>query len=114
MSGRRSSSTMRLGLAAVLAAAAALGAARPASAASLCVGAKPGCFATVQAAVDAAQSGDTIQIGPGTFAGGITIDKSIQVVGVSAAATRIAGGGPVLTIGKRDGVDQPTVWISRV
>jgi len=36
------------------------------------------------------------------------------VVGASAGATRIVGGGPVLTIGKRDGIDQPTVSIGRM
>jgi hypothetical protein len=84
-----------------------------ASAATLCVGAKPGCSATVQAAVDAAQAGDTIAIGPGTFAGGITILKNVQLVGVSAGATAIAGGGPVVTIGEF-AADGPTVSISRV
>jgi len=78
------------------------------------VGAKPGCFATVQAAVDAAQDGDTIQIGPGTFAGGITIAKSVNVVGAGAGRTTIRGGGPVLTIGKPDSVDHPIVSISRL
>ena len=40
-------------------------------AAELCVGGpQPGCHATIQAAVDAAQDGDTIRVGPGTFAGG--------------------------------------------
>jgi hypothetical protein len=89
-------------------------AARSAPAASLCVGGKPECFTTIQAAVDAAQDGDTIQIGPGTFAGGIKISKSLELVGTSAAATTIRGGGPVLTIGKSGGVDQPTVSIDRL
>jgi hypothetical protein len=75
------------------------------SAASLCVGAKPGCFATVQAAVDAAQDGDTIDVGAGTFQGGITITKSVQLVGVSAGATIIRGGGPVVTIGQFEGAN---------
>ena len=44
----------------------------------LCVGSKPGCFSSIQAAVDAAQDGDRIEIGPGTFAGGITIGKSVE------------------------------------
>jgi hypothetical protein len=65
--------------------------------ATLCVGG-PGCFSTVQAAVDAASDGDTIRIGPGSFAGGVSIAKSVSLVGVSAGATRIKGGGPVLTI----------------
>ena len=80
----------------------------------LCVGSKTGCFSSIQAAVDAAQDGDRIEIGPGTFAGGITIGKSLELVGASAGATTIRGGGPVLTIGEPDGIDQPTVSISRV
>jgi hypothetical protein len=88
-------------------------AASSAFAADLCVG-KPGCFATVQAAVDEAQNGDTIRIGPGTFTGGITIDKDLQVMGVSAGATTIEGGGPVITIGEALAPDPPTVSISRV
>jgi hypothetical protein len=90
------------------------GVAAPASAADLCVGPKAACFGTIQAAVDAAQDGDTIQLGAGTFVGGITIDKDVALVGVSAGATRIEGGGPVITVGVPDGVDQPTASISRV
>ena len=82
------------------------------AAAALCVGGTPGCFSTIQAAVDAAQDGDTINVGPGTFAGGITIDKGIQLVGTAAGATIIRGGGPVITIG--DGVGTPTVSLERV
>ena len=84
------------------------------SAATLCVGARAGCFPTIQAALDAAEDGDTIAIGPGAFTGGITIAKSVQLVGAGAGATTIEGGSPVLTIGELDGVDQPTVSVSRV
>jgi hypothetical protein len=86
--------------------------ARPAV--TLCVGGGQGCFATVQAAVVAAQSGDTIRIAAGTFAGGITIDKSVQLVGAGAAATTIRGGGPVVTIGDLTGATTPTVSIRGV
>src|SRR5262245_7817635 len=71
---------------------------------TLCVGKKPGCYATIQAAVDAAHDGDTITVAPGTYAGGISIDKSIRLTGAAAAATTIRGGGPVITIGS-DGSD---------
>src|SRR4051812_1785798 len=70
----------------------------PSSAADLCVGAGSGCSATLQAAVAAAHDGDTIHVGKGTFAGGVTIDKSIALVGEGARASVISGGGPVLTI----------------
>lgn len=69
------------------------------AAASLCVGAKTPCLASLQAAVDAAQDGDVIHVGPGTFAGGVVIGKSVDVIGSGASATTISGGGPVLTIG---------------
>lgn len=86
---------------------------QPAAAAELCVGG-PGCFATIQQALDAAHDGDTIQIGAGTFAGGVTIDKSVSLVGASAAQTRIQGGGPVITIGEALAPDPPTVSITGV
>ena len=53
-----------------------------ASAATRCVGG-PGCYPTVQAAVDAAADGDTIALGAGTFDGGVTIEKSVRLRGVS-------------------------------
>jgi hypothetical protein len=92
----------------------ATGSATAAPESDLCVGSKPGCLSTIQAAVDAAQNGDTIRIGPGTFAGGITIDTSVSLVGTSAVATVIRGGGPVITIGQLLGQNTRTVEISRV
>jgi hypothetical protein len=86
---------------------------RRAAAEEWCVGG-PGCFATVQAAVDAAHDGDTIRVGAGSFTGGITIDKSVSLIGASAAATRIQGGGPVVTIGEALAPDPPTVSIRAV
>ena len=104
-----------ISVAVALAALACAGASQAGPSATLCVDtAKPGCFSTVQAAVNAAQDGDTIQIGPGTFAGGIAIAKSLRLVGVSAAATIIKGGGPVVTVGDFSGATAPTVSISRV
>jgi hypothetical protein len=80
----------------------------------LCVGSTPGCFATIQAAVDAANDGDTITIAPGTFAGGVAIDVSVDVRGAGAGATTISGGAPVLTLGKEFAATEPTISISRV
>jgi hypothetical protein len=68
-------------------------------AAPLCVGTGHGCYPTIQAAIDAAQDGDIVHIGPGTFTGGLTIAKSIDVIGSGAGTTTISGGGPVVTIG---------------
>jgi hypothetical protein len=85
-----------------------------APAAPPCVGSKPGCYTTIQAAVDAAQENDGIVVGPGTYAGGVVIDKSIQLKGAGAEATVISGGGPVLTIGVDGAASEPTVSISGV
>lgn len=86
----------------------------PALAATLCVGSGHGCYPTIQAAVNAAQDGDTITIGPGTFAGGVTLPASVHLQGAGPAATIIRGGGPVLTIGTFGASAEPTVWISGV
>ncbi len=92
----------------------ALAAAPPALAATLCVGGAHGCYATIQAAVTAAQDGDTITVGPGSFAGGITITTSVHLQGAGAASTIIRGGGPVLAIGTFGAPTEPTVSISGV
>jgi hypothetical protein len=81
---------------------------------TLCVGQGHGCYASIQAAVNAAHDGDTISVGRGRFAGGVTIDKSIKLAGLSARTTIIKGGGPVLTIGRYLAPDPPTVTISGV
>jgi hypothetical protein len=78
---------------------------------TLCVGSKPGCFATIQAAVNSAGDGDTISIPPGTYAGGVTIDVSIRLQGAGAGRTAISGGGSVLTIGVYGASSEPTVSI---
>ena len=81
-----------------------IGAGSATATSTLCVAqATPGCFATIQAAVDAASNGDTIRVAAGTYAGGITITKSVQLVGASAGATIVKGGGPVVTIGRFEG-----------
>src|SRR5215467_4936587 len=84
---------------------------QPAEAATLCVGTGPGCYTTIQAAVNAAHDGDRIAIGPGAYAGGITVDVSVQLVG-AGPATRISGGGPVVTIGSATAT--PTVTIANL
>ena len=102
-------------LACLLCLATAVAVPQSAFAAELCVGGpQPNCHATIQAAVAAAQDGDTIHVGPGTFAGGITIDKDVALMGAAAGATIIRGGGPVLTIGAHLAADPPTVSIARV
>jgi hypothetical protein len=101
----------RLALFAVAVTAIGLGAAGGSAASStLCVGGLH-CYSTIQAAVNAAHDGDTIQIGPGTFAGGVTITKSVNLVGAGVLLTVIKGGGPVLTIGILGASAEPTVSI---
>ena len=84
------------------------------SRATLCVGGKPSCYSSLQAAFDAAHDGDTIRVAAGTYTGGVTITKSLTVVGAGAGATVITGGGPVVTIGAFDAVTEPTVAIDGV
>jgi hypothetical protein len=105
-------SILPLAAALVAAAAASTSAARAAN--TLCVGGKPGCYPTIQAAVNAAHDGDTILIAPGTFAGGVTIDVSVNLIGAGSNKTIIQGGGPVLTIGQQDAPNAPTVVIRGV
>jgi len=69
-----------------LAALAVSGAASSATASkTICVGNKLGCYATIQAAVNAAKDGDAVKIMPGTYAGGVTVNKSVALVGSGPA-----------------------------
>lgn len=69
-------------------------------------------------ALAAAHNGDTIKVASGTYPGGITIDKSVTLVGAGSSETIIKGGGPgggsVLTLGAPDAVTEPTISISGV
>ena len=88
--------------------------ARPASAATLSV-CRSGCpFTQLAPALAAAHGGDTIKIAPGTYAGGVTIDVSVTLVGAGPGATIIRGGGPVLTIGVPFAATEPTVTIDGI
>jgi hypothetical protein len=74
-----------------------------------------GCpYAQLAPALAAAKDGDTIKIAPGTYAGGVTIDVSVKLVGAGAGQTVISGGGPVLTIGAFGEPTEPTVSIDGV
>lgn len=60
-----------------------------------------GCDHTrVQAAIDAAQPGNTIAVRPGVFAENLVVGKRLTIVGAGALATEIdgQGRGPVLTV----------------
>ena len=68
-------------------------------------------FRQIAPAIAAASPGDTVQVAAGIYAGGITIDKGLRLVGAGAGTTIIAGGGPVVTIGTFGAADEPTVSI---
>jgi hypothetical protein len=85
-----------------------------ARAATICVGQAAGCHHTIRSALNAAHDGDRIAIRPGTYAGGVTITKSVRLVGAGAGATVISGGGPVVTVGTFLGATEPTVSIAGV
>ena len=107
--------TFALAVTMVIAAATAAAATPAARAAgTLCVSSKPGCFSTIQAAVNAAHDGDTVTVAAGSFAGGVTIDVSVNLIGAGSSKTIINGGAPVLTIGQEQADTEPTVSISRV
>jgi hypothetical protein len=65
-------------------------------------------------ALAAADNGDTISIGAGTYDGGVTIDVSVKLVGAGAGRTIVSGGGPVLTIGEFGASTEPIVSIEGV
>jgi hypothetical protein len=74
-----------------------------------------GCpFSQIAPAIAVASPGDTIQVARGTYSGGFTIDKSLNVVGAGAGSTIITGGGPVATIGTFGASSEPTVSIGGV
>src|SRR4051794_1655212 len=60
-----------------------------------------GCdFTTIQAAVDAANPGDTVSVQPGTYVEDVLIGKSLTLQGASSANTIISGakGGDTATV----------------
>lgn len=74
-----------------------------------------GCpYTQLAPALAAAKDGDTIKIAPGTYAGGVTINVSVKLVGAGPSSTTISGGGPVLTIGMFGAASEPTVSIDGV
>ncbi len=79
---------------------------------NICHGGCP--YTQLGPALATAESGDTITIGPGTYAGGVTVDVSVKLLGAGPRATVIRGGGPVLTIGVPGAASEPTVTIDGV
>lgn len=61
-------------------------------------GSGPGNYTTIQAAIDAASSGDTIRVHAGTYHGRVTVNKSVSLIGENADTTVIEGGLDIITI----------------
>jgi hypothetical protein len=85
-----------IGLAAITVLAALIVLAGPVTAADQCVvpGGGGGCFATIQAAVDAAGSGDTVRVVAGVYPERVVINKNLTLLGgctTSACTTRNPG-----------------------
>ena len=98
----------------LLVCAVALMAAERAAAATLNVCPRACPYTQLAPAVAAAQDGDKIKLGPGSYAGGVTINVSVELVGAGAGATVIRGAGPVLAIGTAGAESEPTVTIDGV
>jgi hypothetical protein len=114
MTTERRTALRLLGLAAALCTLALLGVgAAVAKSNSVCINGGA-CYGTIQAAADAAHDGDTIRLGPGTYAGGVTIVHSITLQGAGSGKTAISGGGPVLTLGSYRAATEPTISIDGV
>ena len=81
-----------------------------------CISVGSSCFATVQAAVDAAPAGAVVSVPAGTFPGGIVIAKSLTLRGASASKTTLSGGEHVITVGTLNAPagSEPTVTISGI
>ncbi len=62
---------------------------------TLCVnvGGTDGCYASIQLAIDAANAGDTIKVGPGTYYGAITINEEVTLQSTDGPETTIIHGG---------------------
>lgn len=63
--------------------------------ATLCVApnGRSGCYASIQEAVDHAADNDTINVGPGVYAGSVTVQRPLSLVGAGAAQTIIDASG---------------------
>ena len=63
----------------------------------------PADYTTIQAAVDAASSGNTISVAAGTYTESVSIDKSVTIMGAGADQTYVEStGSPVMTVSADD------------
>lgn len=108
---RRSATRVRTIAAGVATTAAALCCAATAQATQFSVCASGCAYGQPADAVSAASDGDTVALGPGNYAGGFAVDKSITVTGAGPGLTTIRGGGPVVTVGLYGAAIEPTVTL---
>jgi hypothetical protein len=76
-----------------------------------------GCdFTGLASALAAAKDGDQLRVGPGRYAGGVTIARSVSLVGSGIGRTVITGTGDtsVLTVGVAGAASEPSVSIRGV
>ena len=66
----------------------------------------PHTYATIQAAIDASQAGDTIEVGPGEYCGA-TVDRTVHLVGRGLPTIVGCADGPSLARGERIGFALP-------
>src|SRR4051812_47267076 len=90
------------------------GPAAPAQAATHRVLVVPRDFATIQAAVDAAAPGDTVNVGSGTFTEQVVINKDLDVHGAGAGATVIKAPAALAAYGVNMNSNKPLSAIVRV
>jgi parallel beta-helix repeat protein len=90
------------------------GPAGPAQAAPHRVLVVPRDFATIQAAVDAAAPGDTVNVGPGTFTEQVVINKDLDLHGAGAGATAIKAPATLVPYGVNTNTGVPLAAIVRV
>ena len=76
----------------------------PVKAATLSV---PGGYATIQAAIDAADPGDTISVAAGTYNEQVTINKNVSIIGAGSDQTIITGGNPAVLLAATGTETQP-------
>ena len=74
----------------------------------------PRTFATIQAAVDAAAPGDTVNVGPGTYTEQVVINKDLDLHGAGAGATVIKSPAELAAYGVNTNSNRPLSAIVQV